>query len=126
MRETILDKPVASVTLRELIETFREVIHEEREHHIDDEGYLVFSSERGYAEYLEKQEGKLPREVRAYFIDEHGLKVVYSDYEPTPQKARELAETRQRIAEGKAELYSLKEIVAPLLCREKEVMNQDQ
>ena len=52
MGQTILDRPVASVTLGELVETFREVIREEREHYIDDEGYLVFSSERAYAEYL--------------------------------------------------------------------------
>ncbi|HID87626.1 MAG TPA: hypothetical protein EYP55_09670 [Anaerolineae bacterium] len=110
MKETILDKPVASVTLRELIETFREVIRQERQYHIDDEGYLVFSSERAYAEYLDKQKGKLPSEVQAYFIDEQGLKVVYSDYEPTPEKARELAETRNRIAEGRAKLYSLEEV----------------
>ena len=68
MRETIMDKPVASVTLRELIETFREVVHEvireEQEHYIDDEGYLVFSSERAYAEYMDKQKGKLPGEVQ--------------------------------------------------------------
>lgn len=118
MRETMLDRPVASVTLGELVETFREVIHEvireEREHYIDDEGYLVFSSERAYAEYLDKQKGKLPSEVQAYFIDEHGVKVVYSDYEPTPQKARELAETRQRIAEGRAKLYTLEEVTREL------------
>lgn len=114
MIETILDKPVASVTLRELIETFREVIREEQKHYIDNEGYLVFSNERAYAEYLDKQEGKLPSEVRAYFIDEHGGKVVYSDYEPTPEKARELAETRQRIAEGRAKLYTLEEVTREL------------
>lgn len=118
MRETILDKPLASVTLRELIETFREVIHEvvreEREHYIDDEGYLVFSSESAYAEYLDKQKGKLPSEVQAYFIDEHGLKVVYSDYEPTPEKTRELAESRKRIAEGTARLYNLEEVAREL------------
>ena len=118
MRETIMDKPVASVTLRELIETFREVVHEvvheKQEHYIDDEGYVVFFSERAYAEYLDKQKGKLPGEVQAYFIDEHGLKVVYSDYEPVPEKAQELAEARQRIAEGKAEWYSLKEVAREL------------
>ncbi|MGA9349115.1 MAG: hypothetical protein WBW48_09960 [Anaerolineae bacterium] len=114
MRETIMDKPVASVTLRELIETFREVIREEQEHYIDDEGYLVFSSESAYARYLAKQKGKLPSEVQVYFIDEHGLKVVYSDYEPTPEKAKELAETRQRIAEGRAKLYTLEEVTREL------------
>jgi|Deesub1362B_J571_1020462.scaffolds.fasta_scaffold40088_2 hypothetical protein len=118
MTETILDKPVASVTLRELIETFREVVHEvireEQEHYIDDEGYLVFSNERAYAEYLDKQKGKLPSEVQAYFIDEHGLRVVYSDYEPVPEKAHELAETRKRIAEGKAKWYSLEEVAHEL------------
>jgi len=114
MGETILDRPVASVTLGELVETFREVIREEREHYIDDEGYLVFANEKAYAEYLDKQKGKLPSEVQAYFIDEHGLKVVYSDYEPTPEKARELAETRKRIAEEKAKLYSLEEVAQEL------------
>ena len=118
MRETIMDKPIASVTLQELIETFREVIHEvireEREHYIDDEGYLVFSNERAYAKYLNKQKGKLPSEVQAYFIDEHGVEVVYSDYEPTPEKARELTEARKRIAEGKAKLYSLEEVAQEL------------
>jgi hypothetical protein len=118
MRETILNKPVASVTLRELVETFREVIYEvireEREHYIDDEGYLVFSSERTYTEYLDKQKGKLPSEVQAYFIDEHGLRIVYSDYEPTPEKAGELADTRKRIAEGRAKLYSLEEVAQEL------------
>jgi hypothetical protein len=110
MRETILDKPITSVTLRELVETFREIIREEREHYIDDAGFLVFSTERAYAEYLDKQKGKRPSEVQAYFIDEHGLKGVYSDYEPTPQKSGELAETRKRIAEGGAKLYSLEEV----------------
>lgn len=114
MQQTILDKPVASVTLRELIETFREVIREEQEYYIDDEGYLIFSSERAYTEYLDKQKGKLPSEVQACFLDEHGLKVVYSDYEPTPEKARELAETRKRIAEGRAKLYSLEEVAQEL------------
>ena len=114
MQQTMLDKPVASVTLRELIETFREVIREEQEHYIDDEGYLIFSNEMAYAKYLDKQKGKLPSEVRAYFIDEHGLKVVYSDYEPTPEKAKELAETRKRVAEGKAKLYNLEEVAREL------------
>lgn len=110
MRETSLDQPLATVTLRDLIETFREVIREEKEYYIDDEGCLVFSNERVYADYLGKQKGKLPSEVQAYFIGEHGLKVVYSDYEPTPEKARELAEARQRIAEGRARLYGLDEV----------------
>ncbi len=114
MRETILDQPIANLTLRELVETFREVIRQEREHYIDDEGFLVFSTERAYAEYLDKQKGKQPSEVQAYFIDEHGFKVVYSDYEPIPQKSRELTETRKRIAEGRAKLYSLEEVAREL------------
>jgi len=114
MRETILDRPIADVTLRELVETIREVIREEREYYIDDEGYLVFSSERAYAEYLSKQKGKLPSEVRAYFINEHGLKVIYSDYEPTPEKANQLAGTRKRIAEGRTRLYGLEQVAQEL------------
>ena len=46
-------------------------------------------------------------------MDEHGVKVIYSDYEPTPENARELTEARKRIAEGKAKLYSLEEVTQP-------------
>lgn len=40
----------------------REVVREERhrEYYIDEEGCLVFLSEDAYADYLDKQEGKLP------------------------------------------------------------------
>ena len=114
MREAVLDKPVTALTLRELVETFQEVIRREQEFYIDDEGFLVFSTERAYAEYLDKQKGKQPSEVQAYFIDEHGLEVVYSDYEPTPQKSRELTETRKKIAEGGAKLYNLEEVTQEL------------
>jgi hypothetical protein len=68
--------------------------------HLDDEGCLVFSSEEAYAAYLDSQPDKYPSEIRAYFIDEHNFKVRYSDYEPTPEKIRELKEARQEIAEG--------------------------
>lgn len=96
VRAGTLDRPITSVTLRELIDTFRQVIHEEREYYIDGEGWLVFPNERAYSDYLGKQKGKLPSQVSAYFINEHGLKVVYSDYEPTPEKARQLAEARRQ------------------------------
>ncbi len=67
---------------------------------VDDEGYLVFRDEASYAAYLDAHPDKYPSELRAYFIDPHGLKVYYGDYEPTPEKARELEEIRREIAEG--------------------------
>ncbi len=90
------DRPITSVTLRELIDTFRQVIHEEREYYIDGDGWLAFPNERAYNDYLGKQKGRLPSQVSAYYVNEHGLKVVYSDYEPTPEKARQLAEARRQ------------------------------
>ncbi len=62
---------------------------------VDPRGYLVFPNEKEYAAYLETQLGKLPSEVKAYFIDPHGLRVHHSDYEPTPRKARELDAARK-------------------------------
>jgi len=114
MREAVLDKPVTALTLRELVETFQEVIRREQEHYLDDEGFLAFSTEKAYAEYLDKHKGKQPSEIQAYFVDERGLKVVYSDYEPTPQKSRELTETRKRIAEGGTRLYNLENVAREL------------
>lgn len=97
MAKLTLDQPINSLTVGDLKELVREVIREEqrKEYYIDDEGYLVFASEEAYVAYLDKQEGKLPSEVKAYFIDKQGFKAFYSDWEPTPEKAKELEEIRQ-------------------------------
>ena len=105
MLKVALDQPVGTMTVGELKELMREVVREEQCYYIDEEGYLVFFSEEAYADYLDKQEGKLPSEVRAYFIDEQGYKAFYSDWVPTPEYARELDEARREIAEGKVHAF---------------------
>jgi hypothetical protein len=112
MTKLALDKPIGVLTVGELKELIRDVLREERSYYIDDEGCLVFLSEEAYADYLEKQGGKLPSEVRAYFIDEQGYKAFYSDWEPPPEYAKELDEARREIAEGK--VYSFEEVVKEL------------
>jgi len=96
------DRSVGDMTVGELRALIREILEEERrkDYYIDEEGRLVFFSEEAYADYLDKQEGKLPSEVNAYFFDEQGFKAVYCDYVPTPEKARQLEEARKQIAEG--------------------------
>ncbi|MGQ9627179.1 MAG: hypothetical protein ACUVV0_09795 [Anaerolineae bacterium] len=102
---TVLDlsreRPVSSLTVGELSELIRELLRKEREYYLDEEGYLVFSSEEAYAAYLEKQGGKFPSEVKAYFIDEQGYKCYYSDWELILERAEELKEVERGIAEGK-------------------------
>jgi hypothetical protein len=93
--ELVLDQPISTITVGDLKELMREVVREEQSYYIDEEGYLVFLSEDDYADYLDKQEGKLPSEVRAYFIDEQGYKAFYSDWVPTPEYAKELEEARK-------------------------------
>jgi len=90
------DRPMGDMTVGELRALIREVLEEERrrDYYIDEEGSLVFFSEEAYADYLDKQEGKLPSEVNAYYFDEQGFKAVYCDYVPTPEKARELEEVK--------------------------------
>ena len=105
MSELALDQPVGTMTVGDLRELLREVTREERRYYIDDDGYLIFLSEDAYADYLDKQEGKLPSEVRAYFIDEQGYKAFYSNWVPTPEYARELDEARREIAEGKVHAF---------------------
>ena len=108
------DRPLGDMTVGELRALIREVLEEEwrRDYYIDEEGSLVFFSEEVYADYLDKQKGKLPSEVNAYFFDEQGWRCFYSDWEPTPEKARELDEARRQIAEGK--VHRLEDVVKEL------------
>ncbi len=79
----------------------RKVLREEIQAvHLDSRGYLIFPNEAEYVVYLKTQPDKLPSQVKAIFIDPQGFRVRYSDYEPTPKKARELdaAQKEQRVS----------------------------
>ncbi len=91
----VAERTVGQMSVSELKDLIRQVIREEQSFHLDDEGYLVFHNEAAYAAYLDTLPDKYPSEIRAYYIDEHGFKVRYSDYEPTPEKAKELEEARK-------------------------------
>ncbi len=112
MSNLVLDQPVSSLTASDLKELIKEAIREERGYYLDEEGYLIFANEVAYSAYLDKQEGKLPSEVKARFIDEQGYIAFYSDWEPTPEKARELAEIKQEIADG--DVHDFDEVVKEL------------
>jgi hypothetical protein len=109
-----MDRSVGEMTVGELRALIKAVLEEEwsRDYYIDEEGSLVFFSEEAYASYLDKQEGKLPSEVNAYFFDEQGWRCFYSDWEPTPEKARELDEARRQIAGGK--VHRLEDVIKEL------------
>lgn len=91
-----LAKELTADDLKEIVRSaVREVLREEiTSVRLDSRGYLIFPNEAEYAAYLETQKDKLPSEVKALFIDEQGFRVRYSDYEPTPKKARELDAAR--------------------------------
>ncbi len=72
-----VEQPVNSLTTIELRELIREVIREEQEYYLDEDGYLVFAHEAAYSAYLDKQEGRLPSQVKARFIDEQGYMASY-------------------------------------------------
>jgi hypothetical protein len=93
---------VADLTVAELRDLLRQVVREAQRPavRIDDKGYLVFPDQASYVAYLDAHPDKYPSELNAYYIDRHGFKTFYSDYEPTPEKARELEEIRREIAEG--------------------------
>ncbi len=88
---------IADLTVVELQAIIRQIVREEQRPRVDvdDEGYLVFRDEASYAAYLDAHPDKYPSELRAYFIDPHGFKVHYSDYVPTPEKAKELERIEQ-------------------------------
>ncbi len=117
MSEVTLDQPLSSITvgdLKELMQDWmREAIAKRRgDYFLDDDGYLVFTTEEAYAAYLDRHEAKLPSEVRAYFIDDQGYKTRYSDWEPTPEYADELDTAEKEIAAGK--VHDFGHIVAEL------------
>jgi hypothetical protein len=90
------------MTLKEPKEFIKQVIEQERREdcYLDDEGYLVFYTEEGYADYLKKV-SKRPSQVKAYWIGEGGLKMRYSDYELNKREKRRLTRIHKEIAEGK-------------------------
>ena len=81
----------------DVLTAIRRVLREEQrwDAYLDDDGYWVFANENAYRRYLNRQKGKSPSEVKAYYLDAHGLKIRYSDWEPTPEKARELESARR-------------------------------
>lgn len=93
-------KKVADLTVEEFVRLVKQIVHEELKGTctVDEEGNLVFRDEESYARYLELT-GKRPSEVKAYWIDEHGLKVRYSDDEVTPELMREIEEAKREAEE---------------------------
>lgn len=92
-------RTVSALTPRDLEQivqrAVRQALHDEiKSVRVDPRGYLIFPNEKEYAAYLKTQTGKLPSEIKAYFIDPQGFRMHYSDYEPTPKKARELAKRK--------------------------------
>ncbi len=63
-------KTVAEMSVEELKELVRQVIAEQREYFLDEEVWLVFTSEEAYVRYLERHPDKMPSELKACFIDE--------------------------------------------------------
>lgn len=91
-------KTIAELTVEELAQLIRQIVHEELTGvcTVDEKGYLVFRDEASYARYLQVV-GKKPSRVKAYWIDEHGVKTRYSDDEVTPQLKRELERARREL-----------------------------
>ncbi len=94
-------KTVAEMTVDELKELIRQVVAEQREYFLDGDGWLVFTNGEAYARYLERHPDKMPSELEACYIDEHGVKAYYSDYELTEEGLRRVEEGWLQIAEGK-------------------------
>jgi hypothetical protein len=61
--------------------------------YLDEEGWLVFRSEETYARYVEAT-GKRPSEVKAVWIDEHGLRNRHSDFQLKAKVEKELDQIR--------------------------------
>jgi hypothetical protein len=103
MAQRPLSDSIGQMTFQELREVIRQVVREENpgRWRTDKEGNLIFLFEEDYQAYLAKQKGKLPSEVKAFFIDEQGFIVRYADEVPTAPTRKRLEEARREITEGK-------------------------
>jgi hypothetical protein len=110
-------KTVAEMSVEELKELIRQVIAEQREYFLDEDGWLVFTSEEAYARYLARHPDKMPSELKACFIDENGVKAYYSDYELTEEGLKRLEEARKDLEAGR--LHSWAEVKRALGMEEK-------
>jgi hypothetical protein len=110
-------RTVAEMSVEELKELIRQVIAEQREYFLDEDGWLVFTSEEAYARYLACHPDKMPSELKACFIDENGVKAYYSDYELTEEGLKRLEEARKDLEAGRT--YSWAEVKRALGMEEK-------
>jgi hypothetical protein len=103
MTKTALDRSIGEFTLRELRDFIRQVVREESPSRwrTDKDGNLLFLFEEDYAAYLAEQKGKLPSEVKAYFIDQQGFTARYADEVPTAATRRRIEKAKREIAEGR-------------------------
>lgn len=110
MAKTALQGSIGNLTMRQLRDIIREVVREEggSRWRTDRKGNLLFLFEADYAAYLAEQKGKLPSEVKAYFIDEQGFTVRYADEVPTAKTRKRLEKAKRELAEGKG--LSLEEV----------------
>jgi hypothetical protein len=100
MEAAVAERRVADLTVGEFKEIIREVVREAQRQplYTDAEGNLVFGNEAAYAAYLETCPDRDPSKVRAYYLDDHGLKIRYSDWIPTPEKEKDLEKVRREPA----------------------------
>jgi len=68
--------------------------------YLDEEGWLVFRSEETYARYVEAT-GKRPSEVKAVWIDEHGLRVRWSEDILSAAEIVALEKAKEDLAAGR-------------------------
>ena len=96
MEAAVAERRVADLTVGEFKEIIREVVREAQRQplYADAEGNLVFGNEDAYAAYLETCPDRDPSKVRAYYLDDHGLKIRYSDWIPTAEKVKEIEAAR--------------------------------
>jgi len=110
-------KTIAEMSVDELRELIRQIVAEQREYFLDEDGWLVFTNEEAYARYLTRHPDKMPSELRACFIDENGVKAYYSDYELTEEGLKRLEEARKDLETGRT--YSWAEVKRALGMEEK-------
>ncbi len=117
MAKTAWHSSIGNLTMQQLRDIIREVVREEGlpRWRTDKEGNLLFLFEEDYAAYLAEQKGKLPSEVKAYFIDEQGFTVRYADEVPTAKTRKRIEKAKREIAEGKG--WSLEEVTQRLRTR---------
>ena len=98
-----VNKTVGELTVQDFQDIVRKIVREEMSSNwrIDNEGNIIFLFEEDYIDYISKRKEESSLEINAFFIDDQGFTVRYTDEELTAKAKKRIEKAKMEIAKGK-------------------------